>query len=236
MGHKEKGGVKMGCISRLKDQKYYIDFDSCCVVDDAGNVVAEITSSIQLNILSYLADNPEIWLKKDSIICHCWPGNPDADYVTDDTFYGKICEIRRIHPKIKESIVSRRNIGYKYHGQRKEDKNNISLGDGKRDNISEKSSEYVNGIQKPHEDNANIINLASLMIHKNAEERPPIDDDLKYEISELIKLLEQGLSEDFEETYEQAWAELSLMQKALRIFRAYENLTDRSPDLSPDRY
>lgn len=104
---------------------------------------------------------------------------------------------------------------------------------GNVEKITNSRQGCMGGTQNPHEDNTNIINLAALVIHKNSEDRPPIDDDLRYEISEIIKLLEQGLSEDFEEICEQAWAELSLMQKAMKIFKAYENLTDRSPTLSP---
>ena len=55
----------MSWISRLKDPKYYIDFDSGYIFDEAGNIVAEITSSTQINILLYLADHPEKWLKKE---------------------------------------------------------------------------------------------------------------------------------------------------------------------------
>lgn len=226
----------MSWISRLKDPKYYIDFDSGYIFDEAGNIVAEITSSTQINILLYLADHPEKWLKKDGIIRNCWPDNADAEYVSDSTFYKTIFDTKHIHSKVEESIESKRNLGYKYHGHRKENKDDVlkSTGNaGNKEEITNNRQEYIGGAQKPHEDNANIINLAALVIHKNSEDRPPIDDDLRYEISEIIKLLEQGLSEDFEEICEQAWAELSLMQKALKIFKAYENLTDRSPTLSP---
>ncbi len=94
-------------------------------------------------------------------------------------------------------------------------------------NIGQRHQQTVNV------NNSNIIDLASLIIHKNSADRPPIDNDLKYEVSEILKLLEQGLSEDFEEVCEQAWEEMNLMQKAMKIFRAYENLTDRVPNMSP---
>ena len=58
--------------------------------------------------------------------------------------------------------------------------------------------------------------------------------ELETEIRDIIALLEQGLREDFEEVAEQAWEDLNLMRKAERIFRAYENLTERSRNLNPD--
>lgn len=84
-----------------------------------------------------------------------------------------------------------------------------------------------------HNEKDNAIKLSSLFIHKNSKEHPKIDEELELEIRYIIDLLEQGLSEDFEETCEQAWAELNLVQKAMKIFKAYENLTDRSRNLSP---
>lgn len=84
-----------------------------------------------------------------------------------------------------------------------------------------------------HNEKDNAIKLSALFIHKNSKEHPKIDKELEIEIRYIIDLLEQGLSEDFEEICEQAWAELNLVQKAMKIFRAYENLTDRSRNLSP---
>lgn len=81
--------------------------------------------------------------------------------------------------------------------------------------------------------NENVIKLSSVLIHKGGQDHPKIDAELELEIRYIIGLLEQGLSEDFEEVCEQAWEELTLMQKAMKIFRAYENLTDRSRNLSP---
>ena len=81
--------------------------------------------------------------------------------------------------------------------------------------------------------NDNVIKLSSVLIHKGGQDHPKIDAELELEIRYIIGLLEQGLSEDFEEICEQAWEELTLMQKAMKIFRAYENLTDRSRNLTP---
>lgn len=81
--------------------------------------------------------------------------------------------------------------------------------------------------------NENVIKLSSVLIHKGGQDHPKIDAELELEIRYIIGLLEQGLSEDFEEVCEQAWEELTLMQKAMKIFRAYENLTDWSRNLSP---
>ena len=80
----------------------------------------------------------------------------------------------------------------------------------------------------------NLIKLASLMIHKGDRDHPKRDAELETEIRDIIALLEQGLREDFEEVAEQAWEDLNLMRKAERIFRAYENLTERSRNLNPD--
>lgn len=81
--------------------------------------------------------------------------------------------------------------------------------------------------------NDNVIKLSSVLIHKGGQDHPKIDAELELEIRYIIGLLEQDLSEDFEKVCEQAWEELTLMQKAMKIFRAYENLTDRSRNLSP---
>lgn len=80
----------------------------------------------------------------------------------------------------------------------------------------------------------NLIKLASLMIHKGDRDHPKRDAELETEIRDIIALLEQGLREDFEEVAEQAWEDLNLIRKAERIFRAYENLTERSRNLNPD--
>ena len=224
----------MRWISKLKDRKCYIDFDSGCVYENDA-VVAEITSPTHINILLYFADHPEMWLKKDGIISNCWPDTADAEYVSDGTFYKQIHNVTHIHIKVGESIESRRGMGYKYHGLRKEE----ITDDPKRETAEERLCIPQGGKKASDEpslarDDANVIKLASLLVHRNGREHPKIDEELELEIRYIIELLEQGLSEDFEEICEQAWEDLSLMQKALRIFKAYENLTDRSRNMSPD--
>lgn len=108
----------MGWISKLKDEQYHIDFDSGSICKN-DKVVAEISSALQIEILRFFADNPEIWLRKDVIIDRCWP---DA-YVGDSSFYTTLTHIRELHIKVRESIENRRNLGYKYHGHRSEEIN-----------------------------------------------------------------------------------------------------------------
>ena len=113
------------------------------------------------------------------------------------------------------------------------------MDDPKRENAEERLCIPQGGKKASDEpslakDDDNVIKLASLLVHRNGREHPKIDEELELEIRYIIELLEQGLSEDFEEICEQAWEDLSLMQKALRIFKAYENLTDRSRNMSPD--
>lgn len=224
----------MSWISKLKDRKYYIDFDSGCVYEN-DTVVAEITSPTHINILLYFADHPEMWLKKDGIISNCWPDTADAEYVSDGTFYKQIHGVTHIHIKVGESIESRRGMGYKYHGLRKEE-----ITDDPKRETAEECLHIPQGGKKASDEPSlaknddNVIKLASLLIHRNGREHPKIDEELELEIRYIIELLEQGLSDDFEEICEQAWEDLSLMQKALRIFKAYENLTDRSRNMSPD--
>lgn len=223
----------MSWISKLKDRSYYIDFDSGYIYDENDTIVAQITSPTQTNILLYFADHPEVWLKKDGIISNCWPDLANAEYVTDGTFYKQIHGVKHIHIKVSESIESMRGMGYKYHGLRKEEKIGGSQKEP-RENGPRASQVGIkeNDGHSSIKNDSNIIKLASLLIHRNGRAQPKIDEDLEIEIRYIIELLEQGLSEDFEEVCEQAWEDLNLKQKALRIFKAYENLTDRAHNMS----
>ncbi len=218
-------------ISKLKDKTYYIDFDSGYVYE-GDNVVAEITSPIQIRILHYFADHPEKWLEKDGIIENCWPDITGAENISDNTFYNRIHSVKRIHIKIDESIESRRGMGYKYHGLQKEKKSDGAAKKPDGEGHALREAESDSDGQAITKDEVNTINLASLLIHRNDRDHPKIAEDLELEIRYIIGLLEQGLSEDFEEACEQAWESLNLMQKALRIFKAYENLT-RGRNMSP---
>ena len=220
----------MSWISKLKDRSYYIDFDSGYIYDENDSVVAEITSPTQINILLYFADHPEMWLKKDGIISNCWPDLASAENVSDGTFYKQIHGVKHIHVKVSESIESARGMGYKYHGLRKEEKNG---GQKKTPQEAEpRSSQFGPKKEDARSLNENVIKLSSVMIHKGGQDHPRIDAELELEIRNIIELLEQGLSEDFQEICEQAWEELTLMQKAIKIFRAYENLADWSRNLT----
>ena len=223
----------MSWISKLKDRSYYIDFDSGYIYDEKNSVVAGITSAIQIKILLYFSEHPEMWLKKDGIISNCWPDSANAEYVSDGTFYKQIHGVRGLHIKVSESIESSRGMGYKYHGLRKEEKTDTGKKktEGTGSNSSHFGQQHGNAIS-PDVNDSNIIKLSSLLIHRNGRDHPKIDEELEVEIRYIIELLEQGLSEDFEEVCEQAWESLNLMQKALRIFRAYENLTDRARNMS----
>lgn len=223
----------MSWISKLKDRSCYIDFDSGNIYDEKNTVVAEITSPIQINILLYFAEHPEKWLKKDWIISNCWPDSANAEYISDGTFYKQIHVVKHIHIKVEESIESARGMGYKYHGLRKEEKTDEQKKKAESTGInSSQANPRDEKTQSPNINDNNIIKLSSLLIHRNGRDHPKIDEELEVEIRYIIELLEQGLSEDFEEVCEQAWESLNLMQKALRIFRAYENLTDRARNMS----
>ena len=223
----------MSWISKLKDRNYYIDFDSGYIYDETNTVVAEITSPIQLNILLYFADHPEIWLKKDGIISSCWPDMAGAQYITDGTFYKQMHGVRHIHIKVEESIESSRGMGYKYHGLPREKLvGGLQKEPPRQDSPMASAGMKQNAGPSSAQDESNVIKLAALLIHRNDQDHPRINEDLELEIRYLIELLEQGLSEDFEEVCEQTWEALNLMQKALRIFKAYENLTDRARNMS----
>ncbi len=57
----------MRWISKLKDRKYYIDFDSGCVYEN-DTVVAEITSPTHINILLYFYVRIILMLFYDGIL------------------------------------------------------------------------------------------------------------------------------------------------------------------------
>ncbi len=222
----------MSWISKLKDRSYYIDFDSGYVYDENDSVVAEITSPTQFNILLYFADHPGMWLKKDGIISTCWPDSASAEYVSDSTFYKQIHGVKHIHVKVSESIESSRGMGYKYHGLRKEKKDSSpqklppeaaprSSPSGKKTNVIPSSVE-------------NVISLSSMLIHKGGQDHPELGAELELMIRNIIGILEQGVAEDFESVSDRAWEDYSLKEKAAKIFRAYENIMERSRTLSPD--
>lgn len=105
----------MAWLSRLKDSNYYINFDEGCVY--CGNtIVAEINSSTHMEILTYLSNNPRLWLSSDSIIDNCWSDH----YTALNTFYSTISKLRGIHPEIAKSIESKKGMGYRYLGQKRE--------------------------------------------------------------------------------------------------------------------
>lgn len=138
------------------------------------------------------------------------------------------------NPLLSDSQTKRKKLAERIL-EETDEKDNLTSGQSSKslktfsecDHLAQQQGEDI------HNEKDNAIKLSSLFIHKNSKEHPQIDEELEIEIRYIIDLLEQGLSEDFEETCEQAWAELNLVQKAMKIFRAYENLTDRSRILSP---
>lgn len=235
------------------DKVEYYDSDACELYLSPDREIAIVANSKV--ILDYLIVNRNSALSRDQIIAKI-DGYEDNNgtsnkYADRSPVDQAIRELRKKLDKYADCVKTVRGIGYKYVGPPKVDKESSTArpdssylhSSNTDDSTNEENAKKTIGstrmpdFQQEHgvvqSSNDNVINLAALVIHKNSEDRPPIDDDLRYEISEIVKLLEQGLSEDFEEICEQAWAELSLMQKALKIFKAYENLTDRSPTLSP---
>lgn len=121
----------MACLSFLKNAEYYINFDEGCVY--CGNtIVAEINSPTYMRILEYLATNPKLWLSSDSIIDNCWPDR----YAALSTFYSTISKLKSIHPEIDNSIDSKKGMGYRYLGQKREQYNVASVTSSTSPNVT----------------------------------------------------------------------------------------------------
>ena len=95
----------MARISYLKDKDFYINFDEACIYH-AEQIVAEISSAIQLRLLEYMATNAMQWLSRDMLSSR-WP----EGVYSESTFYSTISHIRDIHPALSEAIESRKGIG-----------------------------------------------------------------------------------------------------------------------------
>lgn len=234
------------------DKVEYYDSDACELYLSPDRTVAIVQNS--KIILDYLIENRNNAIYRDQIIAridgveasHSF-NNKHSDRSPVDQ---AIKELRKKLDKYASCVKAVRGIGYKYVGPPKIDKgssdtypnpsSSTSL-DTESEPVEQKrkspeATPHCNQSgQKPddvHSSNENIVKLASVLIHKGNRDHPAIEPGLELEIYNIIELLEQGLSDDFEEVCEQAWQDLSLMQKALRIFRAYENLTDRVRNMS----
>lgn len=210
----------MGWISKLKDTNYYIDFDSGCIYEN-DKVVAEITSPIQVNILLYFSEHPEMWLKKDGIITNCWPDAASADNVTDGTFYKQIHNVTHIHVKVGESIESRRSMGYKYHGARREKKGEEAVPASAAEevrNTNEKKRKIVTRSVKDI-----TVKKAALKInlYEIQQGRKPLDEGAELIISDIIDAIMENLYDDILSVSAQLWKDFDIEQKAQTILKAY---------------
>ena len=234
------------------DKVEYYDSDACELYLSPDRTVAIVQNS--KIILDFLIEKRNIAIYRDQIIAQIdglQAGHSFDNKSTDRSPVDQaILELRKKLEKYANCVKTVRGVGYKYVGPPKVEK-------GVSDTYSHPSdslpldAEFEAGVQKKqvpeaaphyvpsgkkvddvHSSNDNIIKLASFLIHKGDRDHPAREPELELEINCIIELLEQGLSDDFEEVCEQAWQDLSLMQKALRIFKAYENLTDRVRNMS----
>ena len=234
------------------DKIEYYDSDACELYLSPDRTVAIVANS--KTILDFLIVNRNAAMSRDQIIAridgiednHCF-NNKCADRSPIDQ---AIRELRKKLAKYADCVKTVRGVGYKYVGPPKVEKDSSATypnpscppaSDTKgeaakqKKKPSESAPHYGQSGQKAgnvHSSNENVVKLASVLIHKGDRDHPAMEPGLELEINNIIELLEQGLSDDFEEVCEQAWQDLSLMQKALRIFKAYENLTDRVRNMS----
>lgn len=234
------------------DKVEYYDSDACELYLSPDRTV-EIVQNSKI-IFDYLIENRNNAIYRDQILSRIDGiddghsiNNKHADRSPVDQ---AISKLRRELDKYSDCVRTVRGIGYKYVGPPKVEKGqkdihpntstmypsdeNNGSGDKKKTTLetSSRCSQHNLKNGDVHSSKENIVKLASVIIHKEGRDHPAIEPGLELEIYNIIELLEQGLSDDFEEVCEQAWQDLSLLQKALRIFRAYENLTDRVRNMS----
>lgn len=235
------------------DKVEYYDSDACELYLSPNRAIAIVANS--KTILDFLIMNRDAAMSRDQIISRIdgiedyhSTNNKHADRSPVDQ---AISELRRKLDKYANCVKTVRGVGYKYVGPPRVEKGSSTsppnTSYSPSSNTGDNTSKQAKNLQKAvfpspqpstrrddvHSSNDNVIKLSSVLIHKGGQDHPKIDAELELEIRSIIELLEQGLSEDFEETCEQAWEELTLMQKAMKIFRAYENLTDRSRNFTP---
>ncbi len=229
------------------DKVEYYDSDACelYLLSD-GPIPIESDSKI---IFDYLIENRNIALSRDQIYSRI----DGIDLVTNSKYRERspvdqaICTLRKKLNKYSKHIQTIRKYGYKYVGPPKVEKEPfhnssdsdtlVENGERCKQNIGfavgdSCISQSKSNLDDVHSSKENIVKLASVLIHEGDHDHPAIAPALELEINNIIELLEQGLSDDFEEVCEQAWQDLTLMQKAFRIFKAYENLTDRVRNMS----
>ena len=234
------------------DKVEYYDSDACELYLSPDRTV-DIVQNSKI-IFDYLIENRNSAMYRDQILSRIDGvddghsiNNKHADRSPVDQ---AISKLRKELDKYSDCVRTVRGIGYKYVGPPKVEKgqqdihpNTSTMRPSDEDNESgdkrkatlEVSARYSQCNSRNgdiHSSKENIVKLASVIIHKEGRDHPAIEPGLELEIYNIIELLEQGLSDDFEEVCEQAWQDLSLLQKALHIFRAYENLTDRVRNMS----
>lgn len=235
-----------------EDKVEYYDSDACELYLSPERTVSIVANS--KTILDYLIVNRNIAISRNQITAQidggeCDPGvhNKYADRSVDQA----IRVLRKKLDKYGVCVLTVRGIGYKYVGPPKVDKNapkgfpgippapgSVSAGQepaGKQPPA--RAAALASGAdpkagRAPSLDDL-VVKLAAVLIHEGDPDHPEIKQELELEIRYIIGVLEQGLSEDFEEVCEQAWEDLSLLQKSMKIFRAYENLIDLSRTPSP---
>lgn len=235
------------------DKVEYYDSDACELYLTPDRTIAIVQNS--KIILDFLIENRNIAIYRDQIIARIDGIEDGHRFNNKHSDRGPvdqaISKLRKTLEKYGSCVKPVRGIGYKYVGPPKVEKGlsdtyphpssslpsdtECEAGEQKK-KPPEATPYYHQSVQKAddvHSSNDNIIKLASILIHKGDRDHPAIEPELELEINSIIELLEQGLSDDFEEVCEQVWQDLSLMQKALRIFKAYENLTDRVRNMSP---
>jgi len=90
-------------ISKLKNRKYYIDFDKKCICDELRQLVP-IKSPRHLALLLQFAYNAGSRYGKDFYIERCWDGGD----CSEENWYGVFSRLRHLHSSLDESFDSNR--------------------------------------------------------------------------------------------------------------------------------
>lgn len=218
-----------------EDKVEYYDSDACELYLSPARTVAIVANS--KTILDYLIENRNIAISRSQITTRI-DGSDCRDSAAsrypDRSVDQAIRVLRKKLDKYGVYVTTVHGVGYKYVGPPKVDKEEAEIGPVLPAAPGTQDRPAAARPDKNRDTRKNLVSLASILIHEGDRDHPEIKPELELEIGNIIDVLEQGLSEDFEEICEQAWENLSLLQKSLKIFRAYENLVELSREPSPD--
>lgn len=220
-----------------EEEKILFSFDEKCLYINEKPCDKKL-EGLPFYVFKYLVDNSPHFKTCDEIFQNVW-----------------VLELGKNRPVNDASIRDKITIIRKYLGDTTEPYKYIETSDGsyrstKKGKRSENPEDEASGHKKnqtndnsyPREkepissqDNstdADVIRVASRLIHFRDRKHPKINAEMELEIRDIIDDLEQGIYEDFFSISSQLWKDFDKRKKAQIIAELYIKFSDESFDLS----